>query len=210
MQPTKRFVLAVLTLALAACAGTTAKIESAQLAEVQKGKTTVAEVVRQFGRPSVLSKNPDGSQTALYVFNEGGATGTTIVPLVASVPRDSATFYFDANGVLSDFKTTTRTAADKPAVAETKTPATETPKAAPIDTAKSPRPSSVNPAPATVDKPATLTIGKPPAAEAKAPAAADKPATLTIGKPAAAKPAESQDTKWSLPSWLPSSSEQRR
>jgi hypothetical protein len=196
MPPIKRFLIAVLTLAVAACAGTTAKIESAQLAEVQKGKTTVAEVVRQFGRPSVLSKNPDGSQTALYVFNEGGGTGTTIVPLVASLPRDSATFYFDTNGVLSDFKTTTRATADKPAAAEAKAPATETPKAttpdaakaAPIDTAKSPQPSSVKPAPVPADKPATLTIGKPPAA----------------------KPAESQDTKWSLPSWLPSSTEQRR
>lgn len=101
----KTYLIAALSLALTACAGSSPRIDPARLNELQKGQTTVAEVVRQFGRPSVLLKNPSGTQTAIYVHNDG-QSGTTMVPLVAIDPADSVTFYFDTNGVLTDYKTT--------------------------------------------------------------------------------------------------------
>ncbi len=173
-------LIAALSLALAACAGTTARIEPARLSQVQKGQTTVAEIVREFGRPSVLSRNPDGTQSALYVYNNGTSGGTTIVPLVATVPRDSVTFYFDTNGVLTDLKTT-QADAGKPAPAETKAAPAET-KAAPAD----------------AGKPAQTVASRPqPAADKAAPATANKPP-------------QGAGTTWSLPSWLPSSTDQVR
>lgn len=101
----KTYLIAALSLALTACAGSSPRIDPARLNELQKGQTTVAEVVRQFGRPSVLLKNPSGTQTAIYVHSDG-QSGTTMVPLVAIEPADSVTFYFDTNGLLTDYKTT--------------------------------------------------------------------------------------------------------
>ena len=118
----KTCLIVASALLLTACAGTTARIEPARLSEVQKGVTTVAEITRQFGRPSVLSKNPDGTQTAMYVYTDPHTTGTAIVPLLANVPRDSVTFNFDTQGMLTDVKTTEANPA-KPAVAEPNKPA---------------------------------------------------------------------------------------
>jgi outer membrane protein assembly factor BamE (lipoprotein component of BamABCDE complex) len=112
----KTCLIAALILLLTACAGTTARIEPAKLNEVQKGVTTVAEVTRQFGRPSVLSKNPDGTQTAVYIYNDAQTTGTAMVTLLVNEPRDSVTFNFDTKGLLTDVKTTE--ANRKPAAAE--------------------------------------------------------------------------------------------
>jgi len=95
---------------LAACAATTPRIEPARLNSVEKGKTTAAEVQRQFGTPSLLSKNPDGSQSATYIHGDPRSGGSSVVSLVAPGSRDSVTFYFDARGVLTDVKTTQATA----------------------------------------------------------------------------------------------------
>jgi outer membrane protein assembly factor BamE (lipoprotein component of BamABCDE complex) len=170
----KTCLIAALSLTLMACAGTTARIEPTRLNEVQKGQTTVAEVVRQFGRPSVLLRNPDGTQSALYVYNEGPSSGTTIVSLVTTVPRDSVTFYFDTKGVLTDLKTT-QANAGKPAPAE------------------------ANPAPAEVNKTTQATANKP------APASSEKPAPAS-----ATKTPQGNSNTWSVPGWLPSSSERQR
>jgi len=112
----KIFAIAALSVLLTACAGTTARIEPAKLNEAQKGVTTVAEITRQFGRPSVLSKNPDGTQTAVYIYNDPQATGTAMVTLLANESRDSVTFNFDTKGLLTDVKTTE--ANRKPAATE--------------------------------------------------------------------------------------------
>jgi outer membrane protein assembly factor BamE (lipoprotein component of BamABCDE complex) len=116
----KTCLIAAMSLILTACAGSSPRIDPARLSELQKGQTTVAEIVRQFGRPGILSKNPDGTQWALYVHSDGQSV-TTMVPLLATAPVDSVTFYFDTNGVLTDYKTrqadpgkTTQTTTNKP------------------------------------------------------------------------------------------------
>ena len=45
-----------------------------------------------------------GGQTAIYLHNDDRSGTTTMVPLVAFDPADSVTFYFDTNGVLTDYK----------------------------------------------------------------------------------------------------------
>jgi hypothetical protein len=68
----KTLLMAAVSLALIACAASSPRIDPARVSALKKGQTTVEEVVRQFGRPSVISRNPDGTQSAIYLFgNEG-------------------------------------------------------------------------------------------------------------------------------------------
>lgn len=107
-----RFCFPVLVaLFLCGCAGTQTRIEPSQLAELEKGRTTVADVTSRFGRPTVMSKNMDGSQTAAYMQAEGRSEASGFMPLMTSIVTDreasvaSVTFYFDANGVLTGYRT---------------------------------------------------------------------------------------------------------
>ena len=100
----KTLLMAAVSLALIACAGSSPRIDPARISALQKGQTTVDEVVRQFGRPSLISRNPDGTQSATYLYGAEGQAGTTMVPLLSSSPADSTTFYFDTRGVLTDYK----------------------------------------------------------------------------------------------------------
>jgi len=112
----KSLLLALLAAALSACVATTPRIDAGRLAEVHRAKTTVHEVVKRFGTPSIVSRNPDGTQFATYVHADPDADPKAVVPLVAGVMRDSVTFHFDTQGLLTDVKTTSRTgAAQSPA-----------------------------------------------------------------------------------------------
>ena len=103
-------LLTVVTLARCGCASSGAKIDTDQLTEIRKGQTTVAEIVRRFGRPNVLSKNWDGTQTAAYANTGGGSDAGTLLPLMGAVVAgartsvDSVIFYFDTSGMLTDYK----------------------------------------------------------------------------------------------------------
>ena len=103
----KNPVAAVLIFALFGCASSSSKIDAARLGEVRKGQTTASEIVAQFGRPSMLSKNMDGTQTAIYV-NADGKTGASVVPAVGLLGSnaETVTFYYDDKGVLTDYKVT--------------------------------------------------------------------------------------------------------
>jgi hypothetical protein len=132
----KTLFVAALSLTLIACAASAPRIDPARISELHKGQTTVDEVVRQFGRPSVISRNPDGTQSATYLHGGDGQSGTTMVSLLAANPVNSTTFYFDDKGVLTDYKIKQ---ADKPAPAEAATPAipqASSDKAAPAAPAK--------------------------------------------------------------------------
>jgi hypothetical protein len=102
----------ILSLLLFGCASTQIRIEASQLAELEKGRTTVTDVMGRFGRPTVLSKNMDGSQTAAYMQAAGRSNASGYVPLMAAIVSNSepsvasVTFYFDSKGVLTQYKTT--------------------------------------------------------------------------------------------------------
>lgn len=109
----KSLLLVLLAVALSACVATTPRIDPGRLVEVHRGKTTVQQVVKQFGTPSIVSRNPDGTQFATYVHADPGADPKAVVPLVAGVMRDSVTFHFDTRGLLTDVKTTSRSGAEQ-------------------------------------------------------------------------------------------------
>lgn len=180
----KTVLVVMLSLVLAACAGTTPRIDPARLSEVQKGKTTVDDVVRQFGKPSVHSRNTDGTQSATYVHGDPRSSESTVVPLIATTPRDSVAFYFDAKGLLTDVKTTQATASD-PAAAQAKaaTPA----------------------APAGANNPAT-----PATAGNVAPSSTGTTKSGTTAPAPAGTTPPGETRSWSLPGWLPPPTTQNR
>ena len=99
----KTLLLAVCLLALTGCAGTGGKIEAGKLQELRRGQTTAEAVYKQFGRPDFLSRNMDGTQTAFYIRSMPATDPTPVIgALTAS--SETVTFYFDAAGVLSDYK----------------------------------------------------------------------------------------------------------
>jgi hypothetical protein len=120
------YLLAALSSALTGCATSGPAIDAPRLSEIRKGETTVGDVVSRFGRPSILSKNMDGTQTAAYMYAKEGAGATAFVPLMialagkADADVDSVIFYFDGKGVLSDYRTT-QARARIPAVADAET-----------------------------------------------------------------------------------------
>lgn len=120
------YLLAALSLAPIGCATSGPAIDAPRLSEIRKGETTVVDVVSRFGRPSILSKNMDGTQTAAYMYAKEGAGATAFVPLMialagkADADVDSVIFYFDGKGVLSDYRTT-QARARIPAAADAET-----------------------------------------------------------------------------------------
>ena len=85
----KKLLAAALIAVLSGCITNGPKIDSARLEEFRVGQTTATQIFSQFGRPNFLSKNMDGTQTAVYVH-----AGTA----------ETVTFSFDDRGVLSELK----------------------------------------------------------------------------------------------------------
>jgi len=85
----------LLGIALTACVATTPRIEEGRLREVRSGVTSHGDIVKRFGTASLVSRNPDGTSFATYVYSDPDASSKELVPLVAGVFRDSVTFHFD-------------------------------------------------------------------------------------------------------------------
>ena len=93
---------------LTGCASTATRIDATRLSEVRKGQTTVAEIVNKFGRPNVLSRNWDGTQTAAYAAGSERSESASSLPLLSVLAggggSDAVIFYFDTRGVLTDYR----------------------------------------------------------------------------------------------------------
>jgi hypothetical protein len=109
---------------LAACASSGPRIDTGQLSDLRQGETTVNEVLKRFGRPSVLSKNMDGTQTAAYMWAEDRTNAGALVPLMsawagkADADVDAVIFRFDTNGRLTGYQIA-QAARDEPERART-------------------------------------------------------------------------------------------
>jgi len=96
-------------LVLVGCAATGPAIESQQLAVLQKVNSNLNDVVLQFGKPSVNSKNIDGTRTAIYLQpgdDEPGAIVSlaTVIAGASVTRRESVTFEFDEKDVLMEYR----------------------------------------------------------------------------------------------------------
>lgn len=98
----KTWLTAIALAFLFGCSTSGPKINPAQLTELRIGQTTATEIYQQFGRPSFLSRNTDGTQTAVYVRNEDGSAGGMLGSL--SGATETVTMSFDSKGLLSSYK----------------------------------------------------------------------------------------------------------
>jgi len=194
-----------LVLALAACASPPPKeqLDAARVQELRKGQTTLDDVVRRYGRPNFLSKNWDGTQTAAYSYAAGRSAAGSLMPAVGAAlggsgDGDSFVLYFDARGILTDYKSPQAVAAAKPAPAKAPEPVQARPSDAPrLQTSV---PTQIRPA-----EPAPPTQPTPAAAAATSPARTETPAQAkSAAKPAATTPAAAPRARdLQLPWWLP-------
>ena len=112
----------LLTTSLVACAADAPIVHDTSLSDVRKGQTTLAQVIGRFGRPSILSRNMDGTQTAAYVSADTRSSTPAVVPLIAAIAGnsnanvDSVIFSFDTAGVLTDYRQSRASAPAPPAV----------------------------------------------------------------------------------------------
>lgn len=99
-------------LMLAGCASSGPTIDNAQLAELQKGRTTADDVLRRFGKPSFNSDNLDGTRTTAYLQAGYRSDASAMVSLISAIASgttanaNSIIFRFDSNGVLSSYERT--------------------------------------------------------------------------------------------------------
>jgi hypothetical protein len=102
----KRISLSILAATLALCAGcgSVAKQNPApQIATLQDGATTYAQVIDGMGKPYQDYGEPDGGRTVVYLLNpQPPAADTHSSQIVNTTPvRNKLTLIFDPNGILA-------------------------------------------------------------------------------------------------------------
>jgi outer membrane protein assembly factor BamE (lipoprotein component of BamABCDE complex) len=194
----RKLLLAAALLALAGCAATGPGIEPGQVTVMQKGKTTFNDVVRQFGKPSLNSKNMDGTRTAIYL-QPGDDEPGAVVSLMTAISgtklatRETVTFEFDEKDVLTDYRWKQATPAQAPSPAAAAQPYPSAPSGATQPAAAAGSPSAT---PGTAQPTPQLTqgvAGKPVT-----------PATTSSAPRPAPTPAPAKKRSDGLPGWLPS------
>lgn len=106
-------VVLIVILQLVGCAASGIRITEDQLVVLQKGKTTVEDVHRAFGRPTSSTVTASGDRMFAYMYVEAQARPETFIPIVggfiggADSRSTMVTMRFDSAGVLQDFSSTT-------------------------------------------------------------------------------------------------------
>lgn len=94
-------------LLLAGCAASGVQVKEEQLAEFQKGRTTLQEVVAKLGQPTRNTLMPDGSRMISYTYVQAQARPENFVPIVGplmgghDVRSNLVMLTFDRSGVLA-------------------------------------------------------------------------------------------------------------
>ena len=108
----KKIVL-VLSLFAAGCVAMGTQIQEKQLSKLEKGKTTMQEVVANLGQPSTNTYNSDGTRTIAYMYMEAQTRPETFIPFIggliggADSRSNVVTLRFDKNGTLLDYSSST-------------------------------------------------------------------------------------------------------
>ncbi len=113
MKVSIRLAVAIVILQLVACAASGVRINEDQLTVLQKGKTTLEDVHRAFGRPTSSTISSSGDRMVSYMYFEIQTRPETFIPIVggfiggADSRTTMVTLRFDSTGVLQDFSSTT-------------------------------------------------------------------------------------------------------
>lgn len=99
--------------ALAGCVSSGTMVTEQQAGQFEKGIATRAQVIAKLGQPNGSSVIADGTRVDVYVHIHAAANGASYVPVVglmaggASSNSNTATFTYDATGVLKSISTST-------------------------------------------------------------------------------------------------------
>ena len=104
-------IMSLAVLLLSACASSQVgkKVDQDKFSYFVKGKTTYAEVVRELGEPSSVTRNSDGSKTATYMFVQSKVKLQTYIPVVGSfiggteTETQTSLVDFDKKGLLTNY-----------------------------------------------------------------------------------------------------------
>lgn len=97
---------AALLCLLAACAATGVKVTDEQLSALKVGESTEAQVVQQFGNPTMRMRLQDGTTMVMYSYHEHVTRPETFIPIVgglvggADMRSNSVTLRFGRDGKL--------------------------------------------------------------------------------------------------------------
>lgn len=101
-------VVALILVALSACASTGTQIKDSQLSAFQIGVTTHADVIRALGPPESEVVSSSGSRSMTYIFSHVSTEAASFIPLVgmfaggAKAQTNAVTIRFDPNGKLAE------------------------------------------------------------------------------------------------------------
>ena len=110
-----RMILAVLAAVDDGLRAMGTQIKEQQLTKLEKGRTTMHEVVASFGQPTTNTLNSNGSRTLAYTYIESQTRPETFIPFIggfiggADSRSNMVTLQFNTAGVLLDYSSSTST-----------------------------------------------------------------------------------------------------
>jgi outer membrane protein assembly factor BamE (lipoprotein component of BamABCDE complex) len=90
------------------CATVGRKLDESQIDQIQKGKTTKAEVLQLLGSPDQMTRNSSGTTVMMYLYAHATAKPATYIPIIgafaggANVQNQSVTVTIGSDGLVSD------------------------------------------------------------------------------------------------------------
>jgi hypothetical protein len=108
----KHLRILFVVLLLLGCRHAGTRVTAEQLAPLKAGVTTYEEVLRQFGSPTTVTRNMDGTRQVTYSFSRSKPRPQAYIPGVGVVwgmevsGGGSAVLLFDKNDKLMDYSST--------------------------------------------------------------------------------------------------------
>lgn len=75
-------IIVCLSMFLVGCASAGRNYDSRKVSQIEKGKTTEAELIQMFGLPTQRGVNSEDQTTMQWVYSEATTKGATFVPIV--------------------------------------------------------------------------------------------------------------------------------
>jgi hypothetical protein len=102
-------IVCAAALILAGCASVGKNFDSRRINEIEKGKTTEADLVAMFGEPNNRGQNSSGVKTLMWIYSEARMRGETFIPIAGAfvggsdVKSKSLFVTLSPDGTVSDY-----------------------------------------------------------------------------------------------------------
>jgi hypothetical protein len=94
------------------CASTGKNFDSRKINDIQKGKTTEADLVSMFGQPNQRGQNASGAKTMMWLYSESAINGKQFIPFAGpflggvDTKNKSLTVMLASDGTVEDYNYT--------------------------------------------------------------------------------------------------------